>query len=75
MEEGANRITLLLDIRDSIAGRADSGAVEYVRETARGRDELTMVDSSTETGCADETAGTTGVLNRIARDRREKSML
>lgn len=49
MEAGENRIPLF-DIRDSIAGRADNDAEEYVREMARGRDELTMVDSSTEAG-------------------------
>jgi hypothetical protein len=54
-------------------GRVWVGAVAYVREEARGRDE-TMVDSSTAAGAADGT-GTTGVLKRMARERFENSMV
>lgn len=70
-EDGANRI--VLDMRDFIAGRAATGAVEYVRDAARGREEA-MVVSSTAAGCV-ETTGTTGVLNRMAMDRLEKSIV
>jgi hypothetical protein len=65
---------VVLDIRDVMAGLCVCvGAVAYVREDARGRDE-TMVDSSTAAGAADGT-GTTGVLKRMARERFENSML
>lgn len=60
-------------MRDFIAGRADAGAVAYVRDAARGRDEV-MVVSSTAAGWV-ETAGTTGVLKRMAMDRFEKSIV
>jgi hypothetical protein len=64
---------MVLDMRDFIAGRAATGAVEYVRDAARGREEA-MVVSSTAAGWV-ETTGTTGVLNRMAMDRLEKSIV
>jgi hypothetical protein len=64
----------VLDIREVMAGLCVcTGAVAYVREEARGRDE-TMVDSSTAAGAAEGT-GTTGVLKRMTRERFENSMV